>query len=99
MRQVLSFPRCPLQRGFTSRDEIAALLQKVVIAIEDGAEGRMSEGETIVVNLHGALIATAIGLRTGRGISIHVYLTDKCAGAGVVYIGSYESAPLRDRTC
>lgn len=61
---------------------------KVVIAIEDGADGRTSEGETIVVNLHGAVMATAIGLTTGMGISIHVYLTDECAAAGVVYIGS-----------
>lgn len=61
---------------------------KVVIAIEDGADGRTSEGETIVVNLHGALMATAIGLTTGMGISIHVYLTDECAAAGVVYVGS-----------
>jgi hypothetical protein len=60
----------------------------VVIAIEDGADGRTSEGDTIVVNPQGALMATAIGLTTGMGISIHVYLTDKCAAAGVVYIGS-----------
>ena len=59
---------------------------KVVIAIEDGAEGRTCEGETIVVNLHGALMATAIGLTTGMGISIHVHLTDKRAAARVVYI-------------
>jgi len=59
---------------------------KVVIAIEDGAEGRTCEGETIVVNLHGALMATAIGLTTGMGISIHVHLTDKRAAARVVYV-------------
>jgi hypothetical protein len=59
---------------------------KVVIAIEGDAESRTCEGETIVVNLHGALIATAIGLRTGMRISIHVYLTDKRALARVVYI-------------
>jgi hypothetical protein len=58
---------------------------KVVIAIEGGAESRTCEGETIVVNLHGALIATAIGLSTGMKISIHVYLTDKRAAARVVY--------------
>ena len=34
---------------------------KVIIAIEDGAESRTCEGETIVVNLHGALIATGLG--------------------------------------
>jgi hypothetical protein len=58
---------------------------KVVIAIEGGAESRTCEGETIVVNLHGALIATAFGLSTGMKISIHVYLTDKLAAARVVY--------------
>jgi hypothetical protein len=59
---------------------------KVLITIEGGAESRTCEGETIVVNLHGALIATAIGLSSGMGISIHVYLTDKRAAAQVVYI-------------
>jgi len=38
---------------------------KVVITIEGGTEKRACDGETIVVNLQGALIATAIGLRTG----------------------------------
>jgi len=61
---------------------------KVVIAIEDGAESRTYEGETIVVNLHGALIATGVGLSTGMRISIRVYLTDKRAAARVVYIAS-----------
>jgi len=59
---------------------------KVIIAIEAGAETRTCEGETIVVNLHGALIATAIGLSTEMRISIHVYVTDKRAAARVVYI-------------
>jgi hypothetical protein len=59
---------------------------KVVIAIEGGAESRTCEGETIVVNLHGALIATAIGLSRGMRISIRVYLTHKRAAARVVYI-------------
>jgi hypothetical protein len=59
---------------------------KVVITIEGGAESRTCEGETIVVNLHGALIATAIELSSGMRISIRVYLTDKRATARVVYI-------------
>jgi hypothetical protein len=59
---------------------------KVVIAIEGGTERRTCDGETIVVNLHGALIATAIELSTGMRISIHVYLTDKRTAAQVVYI-------------
>jgi hypothetical protein len=59
---------------------------KVVITVEGGAERRTCEGETIVVNLHGALIATAFGLTSGMRISIHVHLTDKRAAARVVYI-------------
>jgi PilZ domain len=59
---------------------------KVVITIEGGTETRTCDGETIVINLHGALIATAIGLSTGMRISIHVYVTDKRAAARVVYI-------------
>ena len=47
---------------------------KVVIAIEGGAETRTCDGETIVVNLQGALIATGITLSTGMRISIHVYV-------------------------
>lgn len=41
--------------------------------------------ETIVVNLHGALIATGIALSIGMRIS-HVYMTDKRAAARLVYI-------------
>ena len=59
---------------------------KVVITVEGGAETLTCEGETIVVNLHGALIATAIGLSSGMRISIRVYLTNKRAAARVVYI-------------
>ena len=44
------------------------------------------EGETLVVNLHGALIRTTIALRVGMEISIHVRLTDKSAAAEVVYV-------------
>ena len=44
------------------------------------------EGETLVVNLHGALILTAVPLRVGMKISIHVRLTDKRAAAEVVYV-------------
>ena len=44
------------------------------------------EGETVVVNLHGALILTAVALRVGMKISIHVHLTGKRATADVVYV-------------
>src|SRR6266496_223463 len=59
---------------------------KVVIAIGGGAETRTCDGETIVVNLQGALIATTVGLSTGMRISVHVYLTDNRAAARVVYV-------------
>jgi hypothetical protein len=58
---------------------------KVAIAVESGAERLNCEGETVVVNLQGALLSTAIGLSVGMRISIHVYLTDKRAKARVVY--------------
>jgi hypothetical protein len=45
---------------------------KVVIAIGAGAETRTCAGETIVVNPHGAMIATAIELSTGLNVSIHL---------------------------
>jgi hypothetical protein len=51
------------------------------------------QGETIVVNLHGALIATPIALSVGTDIEIHVFLTDKRAFATVVYVDPSE--PLR----
>jgi hypothetical protein len=44
------------------------------------------EGETIVVNLHGALVMTAVALRVGMKVSIRVQITDKAAAAEVVYI-------------
>ncbi|HXY08718.1 MAG TPA: hypothetical protein VEI52_12835 [Terriglobales bacterium] len=44
------------------------------------------EGETVVVNLHGALILTAVALRVSMKISIHVLLTDNRAAAEVVYV-------------
>jgi len=57
---------------------------KVLIEVQDGAESLT--GETIIVNLHGALITTSTQLSTGMTISVYVYLTDKRARAQVVYI-------------
>jgi hypothetical protein len=59
---------------------------KVVLTVDGETGSRRCEGETITVNLHGALIATAVGLNSGMRISIHVYLTDKHAAARVVYV-------------
>jgi hypothetical protein len=55
----------------------------VVIVVDGGAE---CEAVPIVVNLHGALIATTIGLSVGMRISIYVHLTDKRSAACVVYV-------------
>ncbi len=59
---------------------------KVVIEVHRVGEPLSCEGETIVVNLHGALILTTAALRVGMTISIHVHLTDKLATAEVVYV-------------
>jgi hypothetical protein len=76
----------PSTATFHESRRSTCVLLKVVITVEGGAESWTCDGETIVVNLHGALIATAIGLSSGMRISIHVYLTDKRAAARVVYV-------------
>ena len=62
----------------------------MVITLFSGDESRTCHGETIVVSLHGALIATAVELSRGMKISIHVYVTDKRAAARVVYVDPNE---------
>ena len=59
---------------------------KVVIEARGINEPLTCEGETLVVNFHGALIMTAVGLRVGMKISIHVRSTEKRAAAEVVYV-------------
>jgi hypothetical protein len=44
------------------------------------------EGETLVVNLHAALILTAVPLHVGMSIEIYVILTGEGACAEVVYV-------------
>jgi len=44
------------------------------------------EGETVVVNFHGALISTAVPLRVGMGIELRVFITGKRARATVVFV-------------
>lgn len=44
------------------------------------------EGETVVVNFHGALISTALALRVGMGIEVWVLITGKRARAMVVFV-------------
>jgi hypothetical protein len=59
---------------------------KVHIAAQSVTEPFVCEGDTIVVNLHGALISTAIALRVSMRIDIHVLDTGKHARAQVVYV-------------
>jgi hypothetical protein len=78
-------------RGESRRGTRVAL--KVVIAARSISEPLTSDGETIVVNRHGALIfftAPLVGLK----IEIHVIVTDKRATAKVVYVD-----PERPQVC
>lgn len=59
---------------------------KVGIEAQGISEPLTCEGETVVVNLHGAMILTAVKLHMGMSIAIHVVLTDKRAIAKVVYV-------------
>jgi hypothetical protein len=55
------------------------------VRIEVHATGLSCDGETIVVNLHGALVKVSAGLQLGAGITVHVQLTGKAAAARVVF--------------
>ena len=59
---------------------------KIRVEVQGVSEPLACEGETIVVNRHGALISTAIVLRVGMKIEVHVILTGKRALAQVVYV-------------
>jgi hypothetical protein len=63
---------------------------KVVVSVEGSTDPLTCEGETIVVNLHGALLATKVGLQLGMEILIQVFLTGKKAHARVVFVDPAE---------
>jgi len=67
---------------------------KLVIEAKGVTEPLTCDGSTIVVNRHGALISTAVQLRVGMKIQIHVILTNKRAAADVVYVD-----PEQPRVC
>jgi hypothetical protein len=67
---------------------------KIVIAAQGINEQLTCDGETIVVNRHGALISCTAPLRVEMKIEIYVLLTDKRALARVVYVD-----PERPRVC
>ena len=67
---------------------------KVVILAHGLNEPLMCDGETIVVNRHGARISCTVPLSVGLKIEIHVIITDKRASAEVVYVD-----PERSQVC
>jgi hypothetical protein len=67
---------------------------KVVIAVQGINEQLTCDGETIIVNRHGALISCTAPLRVEMKIEIYVVVTDKRALAKVVFVD-----PERPRVC
>ena len=59
---------------------------KVVISAQAVSEPLTCDGETLIVNRHGALISSTVPLRMGLKIEVHVIMTDKRAKAEVVYL-------------
>ena len=72
----------------TSRDNRRSTRVRMKVEIEARAanEPLSCEGQTVVVNLHGALVSTSIPLRVGMNVEIHVILTDKRGLAHVAYV-------------
>jgi hypothetical protein len=70
--------------GETRRSTRVALT--VLISAHGINEPLAFDGETIVVNRHGALIFCTAPLRAGLEIEIYVIITDKRAKAKVVYV-------------
>jgi hypothetical protein len=64
----------------------------ITVDIDTGGEPRSCPGETVVVNLHGALINSSCDLSLGESITVHVYLTGKSAKARVVNIAAADNS-------
>jgi hypothetical protein len=59
---------------------------KLVISAKGLSQPLTCDGETIVVNRHGALVSCTVPLAMGLKIEVHVIMTDKSAAAVVVYV-------------
>ena len=59
---------------------------KVVISAKGLTQPLTCDGETMVVNRHGALVSCTVPLRMGLKIEVHVIMTDKSAAAEEVYV-------------
>ena len=73
-----------LRREDTRRSTRVPL--KLVISAQGIGERLACDGETIIVNRHGASISSTVPLRLGLKIEIHVIISDKRASAEVVYV-------------
>jgi hypothetical protein len=78
--------RMPSKPGVRESRRSTRVSMQVKIEARGLTESLACNGETQVVNLHGALISTAIPLRVEMEVEIHVILTDKRASAKVVYV-------------
>ena len=58
------------------------------VLIEVKGEDFAYAGETVTVNLHGALIRTSAALEVGLPVKIHVHTTGKSAQGRIVIAGS-----------
>jgi hypothetical protein len=76
--------RMSQMRGESRRSTRVPL--KVVISAKGLSHPLTCDGETIVVNRHGALVSCTVPLHMGLKIEVHVIMTDKSAAAEVVYV-------------
>jgi len=75
-----------IDRGAIESRRSTRVRLKIHIEVRGATPPISCEGETRVVNCHGALIMTADTLRVGMNVEIHVIATDKRALAKVVYV-------------
>jgi hypothetical protein len=71
-------------RGESRRSTRVAF--KIVISVQALSESLTCDGETLVVNRHGALISSSIPLRLEMKIRIQVVLTGMRADAKVIHV-------------
>lgn len=61
------------------------------VLIELQSEGLAYGGETVTLNLHGALVRSLAPLKLGERVTIHVHETGKSAAASIVFADYGES--------
>lgn len=75
----------PVTHSERRRDHRRSTRVPIRVRLDVRATGISYEGETVVVNLHGALLKTSGPLELGAAVAIHVQLTGKSAEARVVF--------------